>query len=182
MNTNYLLQAANEAASAFETRTRATTGERFVCLKDEARDGWLTEAVRQCHNGAMPNDWIYEACRGVTGSLLDLIKHDDDLADKDHEIADGLVEVRTYKLRKWAADEVCIADEGLAQYREEIGPLPADLDDQLKVAQYVLLASYVRTWIVALEDRAMELEVLADSFVVMQEVVSKWRAANGETK
>ena len=49
--------------SHFVIHTRAD-GETFTTLADDA-PAWLQEAVREAHQGDLPNDWVYAECRAA---------------------------------------------------------------------------------------------------------------------
>src|SRR5215472_11134227 len=87
-------------------RQNADHGTERVVLA-EGRPEWLYDAVRDAHQGTLPNDWIYEECRAAVKAFDDEVLTDDD--DSDHEYADGRVDTYTKDLFQWAAN-FCLTD------------------------------------------------------------------------
>lgn len=82
----------------FTTRTR-DNGSTFVTLEDNAPE-WLRDAVREAHDGEMPNDWRFETCRAIWQGLAET-------PDVDHsELADSLVDIYTADLLAWMAGDI----------------------------------------------------------------------------
>lgn len=81
--------------------TVTRTERSFSTLTDQA-PLWLKTAVREAHQGKLPDDWVYGICRQV---CEELIAHADGPPDSDqiHEFADSLVEVYTSEVYDWAA-------------------------------------------------------------------------------
>jgi hypothetical protein len=79
----------------FEHRVRES-GEVFWSLTDD-RPEWLVEAVRDAHDGELPNDWRYEHCWHIA-CMVDRGESDPFV------IADALVDVATSDLLSWAAE------------------------------------------------------------------------------
>jgi hypothetical protein len=87
----------------FFTRDTRDNGETFVKLTDDC-PSWLHDAVRDAHDGELPNDWRYETCRFIVSMFDDGYSADDD--DAAMEIAESLVDVYNYDLARWLADDV----------------------------------------------------------------------------
>lgn len=81
---------------------------KVVSLKDDAPQ-WVLDCVRECHQGAMPCDWVYEQCASAFEFAESDIKHYDSIEDAIHEYADREVDVDTQSLYQWAAD-MCLTD------------------------------------------------------------------------
>ncbi len=81
--------------------------ERIVTLRDDAPE-WVSDAVREAHDGEMPDDWRYDICE----SIFEEIDPEDD--DRDFELADGLVDVYNNARVAWLA-----GDLGRASYCDE---------------------------------------------------------------
>lgn len=100
-----------EYAKYFQTKTRTTTQERFVCLVDEAPED-LSELVRWIHKryfwGALPNDWIYDV---IADAFIDLNENnlDDISLESDiynNQLADWLKEPYANEYCIQAAEEL----------------------------------------------------------------------------
>ena len=91
-------------SSYFETKKR-DSGETFVTLK-EGRPEALFDAVYAAHDGMLPNDWVYAACRSACETIdCSLESSECDLSEIDsHEWADGEVDAYTSARFQWAAD------------------------------------------------------------------------------
>jgi hypothetical protein len=82
--------------------------ERIVTLKDGAPT-WLRDAVYACHDGTLPDNWVYETCYAVACSLDERDKGDsveDWLASELHNFADSQVDIYTKSIYQWATDHV----------------------------------------------------------------------------
>lgn len=109
----------------FVTKTRAD-GSIHVHLADDAPE-WLLAAVRDAHQGTLPNDWIYAECEAAYTSEYD------DMA----EHADSRIDIYTKDLYQWAAD-MCLTDtfaqaEAEAEY---MASAPGTAVQQLQSIQY----------------------------------------------
>lgn len=124
--------------SHFVIHTRAD-GETHTKLADDA-PAWLEDAVREAHQGDLPNDWVYAECRAAAEAFdagdLAAVEDNDDCV---HDHADARVEVYTRELYQWAAD-LCLTDTFAAAKGEatDVG-LPEDPEDQLKAIQYAAI-------------------------------------------
>lgn len=127
-------------ASHFTTGTRES-GKTFTKLTDDAPE-WLKTAVREAHQGTLPNDWIYAECRAaveaVDSGALDVEDEDDDDV---HNHADAQVDVYTQELFQWAAD-FCLTDTFSAAEEEAENMGYGEDDDvskRLAAIQYAAL-------------------------------------------
>jgi hypothetical protein len=126
-------------ASHFETKTR-DDGSTFVTLKDDT-PRWLKEAVREAHQGTLPNDWIYAECRAAAEAFDDGRLTTDEDDDDVHSHADGRVDVYTKELFQWAAD-FCLTDTFSAAEEEvdDVGGLDdADTSKRIATIQYAAI-------------------------------------------
>ncbi len=130
----------------FETRKR-DTGEEFTTLLDDAPD-WLKAAVRDAHNGALPNDWVFEECKAAFDAGTDPDELDD--------YVDGRVEVYTRPLFQWAAD-MCLTNMFAEAQEEasEFGRSSDDMEKRLQAIQYCAIR-YIATVMVQAEIAAIE--------------------------
>ncbi len=120
--------------SHFVIHTRAD-GETHTKLADDA-PAWLEDAVREAHQGDLPNDWVYAECRAAAEAFDagDLAAAEDDCV---HDHADARVEVYTRELYQWAADQ-CLTHT-FAAARLGAADLGATAEDQIKVIQYAAI-------------------------------------------
>lgn len=77
----------------FQTKTREN-GETFYALADDAPE-WVDDAVRDCHDGELPNDWRYTIIADLFEQLLE--NPDDEYAGA------GLVDIYNRDLAQWLA-------------------------------------------------------------------------------
>jgi hypothetical protein len=137
----------------FVTRTR-DNGDKFVTLTDDAPE-WLADAVREAHQGDLPDDWIYTECRAACDAIDDgSIASEDDI----HAHADSRVEIYTAKLARWYADMCLSSTYSEAECRaEEIGPGDG-VNDRLMRIQYCAIEYIAETIFRAFEDNQEEEE------------------------
>lgn len=90
---------AGEMATAFTTKTRAN-GEAFRLLKDDPPE-WMTDVVREAHDGMMPDDHRYRMIERVCDTLAESEDWDDLVTD-----LDGLVDIYTSHLTTWLASHI----------------------------------------------------------------------------
>jgi hypothetical protein len=131
----------------FETRTR-DSGENFIALKDE-HPKWLQEAVRDAHQGSLPNDWIYVECRAA----CEAIDEGDISEDETHDYADGRVDVYTKDRYQWAT-EMCLTDLYAAaeSEAEDMGyEEHENIAHRIAVVQYHAIRSIAETMLAAWE-------------------------------
>lgn len=100
-------------ASYFTRLDRAPEGaaDVAVTLTDECPE-WLKEAIHACHNGALPNDWVYQECQAVceavdSGDINPELYNELGDSDRVHEFADSRVDVYTKARFAWA-EEFCL--------------------------------------------------------------------------
>ena len=103
---NKITKKAQKYLDCFETKKR-DVGETFVCLKDNDKPVKLHDSIRVAHGDKLPNDWTF----GTYADLLQKITEYDlntieDLEDIRHEIVDGYVDVYTYQLTAWLAEDI----------------------------------------------------------------------------
>ena len=136
--------------SPFETKTRDSGGGTFVTLRDDAPE-WLQDAIREAHQGTMPNDWIYAECEAAWDAYTDQEARPDE-----HEHADGRVDVYTKALYQWAAD-MCLTDlySEAEQSAAELGP-EGDMSQRLTSLQYCAIEMIAATIWDAIEANAAD--------------------------
>jgi hypothetical protein len=138
-------------ASYFDDTKTRDNGEYFVHLKDDAPE-WLSDAVRDAHQGTLPNDWIYAECLAAV-EAFDFGDFDEDYI---HEHADGRVDVYTRELYQWAAD-MCLTDTWANAEAEaaEMG-LVEETEKRLAVIQYCAIRYIAEAMLNACKDAAKE--------------------------
>lgn len=129
-------------AGFFEKKGREN-GEAFVTLQEGAPD-WLIGAVREAHDGALPNDWVYAECFAVCeaiddGALTVSPEIDDDMEDF-HGYVDARVDIYIKDRFRWALD-MCLtelfanAEERATELCSEAMPMA----DRLGAVQYAAI-------------------------------------------
>lgn len=106
-------------ASAFMTKA-FENGESRIVLRDGAPD-WMTEIVREAHDGMMPNDQSYSMILAVANDIHDLLSYDPetDLDDIRHERIDSLIPVYNTERTAWLAshlDRAEYVNEAMREY------------------------------------------------------------------
>jgi hypothetical protein len=139
-------------AKHFEKKTR-DSGESFFTLADDAPE-WLCDAVRDAHQGTLPNDWIYSECRAAVEAFDEGTLDDEDAI---HEHADNQVDVYTRELYRWAAD-MCLTDTWAEAEEEakDLGDRLEDTEKRLAVIQYCAIARIAGTMLNACKEHAAE--------------------------
>ena len=125
-------------SSYFEAKKR-DNGETYTTMK-ENRPEALYDAVYAAHDGMLPHEWIYAACRSACETIdCSLESSECDLSEIDsHEWADGEVDIYTSARFQWAA-EFCNSNLFAAgeEYAGDVaGRRRASTVDTLGVIQY----------------------------------------------
>ena len=129
---------ATSFASHFETRTRDSGP--YITLTDGAPE-WLKDAVRDAHQGTLPNDWIYAECKAAVEAFdVGDLTNEEDPDDDVHAYADAQVDVYTMDLFQWAAD-FCLTETWACAHQEarDMGMRDGELERQIALVQYVAL-------------------------------------------
>lgn len=138
---------ARAFADAFETSKRAD-GATFYRLKD-SRAGWMQDAVREAHDGELPDDWRYETCSDLAERIAEY-EDSSDARDAVSVMADTITDVYTSELLRWYADNL-----GRLEYAEdakrEWGAGETILDNLL-AGQAYCVAQMANVLIQAIED------------------------------
>jgi hypothetical protein len=129
-------------------------GSTFVRLTDDAPE-WLTDAVREAHDGELPDDWRYETCE-LIASMLDerpeWLESDDD-SDLAHEIADSLTDVYNFDRLTWLAGSLIRPDYVNDAVREYGIPTDGfDLVEAIGWGQYSCLRQMAEILITAVRE------------------------------
>jgi hypothetical protein len=141
----------NALASNFETRTRAS-GQSYYTLKEGAPE-WLHAAIRDAHQGDLPNDWIWATCLAACEAIDEKLLSEEDDA---HEFADGQVEIYTKALYQWAADMVGTSTYSEAEAQErEMGARSDTIEERFRAIQYFAIETIAQIILAACE-RNME--------------------------
>lgn len=129
-------------------------------LVDDAPE-WLKDAVREAHQGDMPNDWIYSEIRDVCQAIDDGDLGLDDCGDPDHdkihEYADGAVDIYTKGLYQWQAD-MCLTDtySYAEEQLSEFGGEASTGEKRISALQYcaieAIAVTVLNAWREALDD------------------------------
>ena len=145
VTTNYFLTAATLKA-AFTTSTR-DNGDTFHHLIDGVPDE-VTDFVRECHDGEMPNDWRYEAIVGILQGIIETdLSGVYEITDLGLELANAEVDIYTANLLQWYADNasrIAYVDEAIEDGYK------ADFTELLSIGQYLALQGMTITIIGAL--------------------------------
>ena len=148
----------------FERRQR-DGGEEFVTLKD-GHPAWLKDAVRGAHEDALPNDWIYEACKAVCDAIDEgeLGGAEDDDGDTVHAFADSQVDVYTMDRFRWAT-AMCLTTlfAGAEEDAAELLSAECDTADRLGTIQFCAYERIARTMLDAWRGSKNEGESEAES-------------------
>lgn len=168
---------AQEAYDAFESFTRDADPETHVYkLKDEARDGWIHDLVREAHGDFFPDDWRYEAIMDAAGFIADC----DDPDDGRSEFADGHVDVYNAARVAWLGSSLWRAsycDEAVA---EGLVAADADIYDRIGVGQYVESEEVYGLVLQALEERVEAVENAQDRLAYLRGELRGERISYGE--
>lgn len=116
-----LATLAASFASAFMTKA-FDSGPRIV-LRDGAPE-WMSEIVREAHDGMMPNDQSYEMILSVANEIDDLFRNNPDLTTFDldeaaHERIDSIIPVYNTDRTAWLAshlDRAEYVNEAIREY------------------------------------------------------------------
>lgn len=149
-----LHEIATEAESYFESRKRGE--ETIIVTKDDAPD-WVTDLCHDAHGDMMPDDWRYDAIHSAVSLIAESGADDEsDLEDRDHEFADGQVDIYTSDRLRWLAsnlDRTAYVDEA----RSEFGGEDSDVTEQIGMGQYMeaseIWGSVVRSLVSEQESR-----------------------------
>lgn len=131
-----------ESANYPEGRSGYAGWECFVRLKDDAPE-WLRDAVREAHQGTLPNDWIFFQCRAACEAIDEMLPVDGDWL---HDYVDGEVDIYTKERFVWAA-HFCLTDT-FSEAEERATELFGDEDDtaaRLGVIQYCAIEFIAQT-------------------------------------
>lgn len=146
---------ASEFAAAF-TRDNP---RNVWCLKEGSPD-WMRDAIHDAHtDGRLPDDWIYENCRG----MLQSIEECEDAESVDAcEIADFQVDIYTSALCEWLAQSnlnAAACDEAIS---EGLADESADMCKRMRLGQYILLDRACAALVAAIETQADERDAAAE--------------------
>lgn len=108
----------NILGNIFETKTRETTGQTFICLNEShPHHEQIKNWVYDCHEGNVPHDTVYTICKHVA-RYIECEIYDNpeyDLEDIDDSINDGMF-----------SDYVVYTDTALQYFVENDGPYLLD--------------------------------------------------------
>lgn len=149
------METSQKLGEYFATGKRGgADGESFVSLKDERPD-WLHDAVREIHQGDLPNDWIYAECEAACDSIDCEILTDEDSV---HEYADGRVDIYTRAIYQWAADMA--NSSTFSQAEEDVSDMGMEsstsLEKRIQAIQYCAVARIARAMMTAAEEASAE--------------------------
>lgn len=130
--------ALKEFEEAFTTKTYRHDGEEpktKYLLKDGEAKEFYSDIIYKCHDGIMPNDWIFEK---VWSLLAACNGYSDPRTDDSHEIIDSCVDIYTTDLYEWGKRFGHYVDEAREQGVIE-GTEP--IERQLMAGQFIQLQS-----------------------------------------
>lgn len=130
----------------FQRKSRET-GETFYCIADDAPD-WVVDAVRDCHDGELPNDWRYE----TVAAIFDCVA---DGWDDSAEIANGLTDIYNSDLLQWLSDNATRADY-IDEARAEWLTGDANLIAQVMAGQYLAIEEMASQILAAIEENGVQ--------------------------
>lgn len=99
--------------------------ERITILAESAPD-WLRDAVRECHDGGWPDDWVYDKAESIVEAIED--------GSDQHETVDGLVDIYTHDLIQWSKSHVADIDDAV----DDLGPAEGFVH-MIQLGQYAVL-------------------------------------------
>lgn len=100
-----LAERIEQYAGWFEYKERGDD-DTIVILKDGAPEE-IREAVYKAHGEIMPNDWVYSTFLGILEKLQEYTIEDlEDVDEYRPEIVDSLINVYTYALTRWLAEDI----------------------------------------------------------------------------
>ena len=138
-----MIKTANSLAAAFETKTR-NDGSEFTALKADSPE-WMIDAMRDAHDGKMPNDMSYEMIESVAYSISEALAEADsqDIEDARHERIDGLVSVYHSERFAWLASNITRADYCDMAARDGLLAPNATMSDRCAAGMYL---EYEHIW------------------------------------
>lgn len=128
-------------------------------LKENNQPEWLYAAIYEAHDGALPNDWVFEAAEAVCCAIDEGWLKDEDSI---HEFADGHVDVYNSARWEWGKDMhgTSIFDMAEEESRECNGDADVTTTEHLGHVQYFALARIARiifaAWEAAKEEEGIE--------------------------
>jgi len=142
-----------EVARRAEGQHKDEEDATFVRVKDGA-PAWVLDAVREAHQGMLPNDWVFEECRAAAEAIDEC---DEGALDGDWitEHADARVEVYTKQLFQWATD-FCLT-EIFAEAEERANDLgdageKIEISKRLSMIQFYAIDRIAQTMLDAYKD------------------------------
>lgn len=106
---------------------------KIVTLIDDAPQ-WLKDAVRDAHQGDMPNDWIYAECAAAFDAIEEGLDE-----DNLHSHVDSQVDIYTKNLFQWAADMCLTSTYSEAEASMIEMCAPTDTLDRIRGTQYAAI-------------------------------------------
>jgi len=170
---------ASEAASCFEYASRDDDDrETYVRVKDGS-PAWVTEMVREAHDGFLPDDWRY-ACISAAVDAIDEAGEDADLSDVAAEFADSQIDVYTADRLAWLSSSLrrsSYVDEAASE-----GLVSAETDtvDRIGIGQYMEAHEVFAAVQRFLETRAEEAEDVDYDLLTDAELAEAMRTAEAD--
>lgn len=130
----------------FTRRTRED-GTTYTTLTDAA-DEWMTDVVRDAHDGMLPDDWRFDAIAAAVEFLAD----NEDAGDRVDEWADGMIDTDMRALVDWLGSHVsrwAYCDEARAEW----GGSAEYLSEDVMRGQYLEALEVFGFVVRALEER-----------------------------
>jgi hypothetical protein len=151
---------AAELYRAFEASKR-TNDETYYKLRESSPE-WMRDAIREAHDGMLPDDWKYEHVMHIAGRIADMEDETaDSIRDNEHETCDSLVDVYNSNLLAWVGSNLTRAafvDDAIT----EMGwPKDGGLFTALQWGQYEELRGIYSSLVDSLEKLAEDDEATA---------------------
>ena len=142
--------ASKLLASALITDTRSD-GSSFIKTAPDYPE-WIRDAIREAHDGELPNDARYSLISDAANSISDqCFASADDARDSGYELSGNIVPICTADLLAWFGGNMSRLDDCDAA-REELGCNNPTILDLLSLGYQHAVESVVFTLIQAIED------------------------------
>ncbi len=130
--------------SNFSTKQR---NEETITIFDGTikGDSEFKDFIYKCHNGKLPNDFIFETISSCIDGLLDYNVEDErDFDDKQHEITENLISIYNFDLIEWYKQFSEYVEEARS---EGLTSGESTIEQQMQSGQFMQIDGILRaTW------------------------------------
>lgn len=154
-------QVAKDAERYFETAKR-TDGGSFLRTKDGTPD-WVTDLIREAHDGMLPDDWRYDCIHAALEAIADGDEEGNDFAD-------AYVDVYTSDLHAWLASNntrSSYVDDAIT----EMGRSDRGIDGDIATGQYMEACEVFASVLQSCEEIADELTDQEDADALLEDSI-----------